>query len=95
MFEIKKLFVSARSATLELSDGGLYNTRKPYRVIVNGEEHGTAETVVHSIYGLWPDTKYTLKVFDGSKEVGRASIHQGGILHAQRPPLRRGGRRRA
>ena len=74
MFEIKKLFVSARSATLELSDGGLYNTRKPYRVIVNGEEHGTAETVVHSIYGLWPDTKYIIKVFDEGRELGRITL---------------------
>ena len=49
MMEIRKLFVSARSATLELPDGGLYHTNRAYRVLVNGEEHGTAETVVHSI----------------------------------------------
>ena len=74
MFEVKKLFVSARSATIELPDGGLYNTKKPYELTLNGEAAGTAETVVHSIYGLWPDTKYTLKVWDGSKEMGRVTF---------------------
>ena len=70
MFEVKKLFVSARSVTLELPDGGLYNTKKPYRILVNGEEWGTACTVVHSIYGLWPDTKYVVKVLDENGECG-------------------------
>ena len=74
MFEVKKLFVTARSVTLELPDGGLYNTKQPYRILVNGEEWGTANTVVHSIYGLWPDTKYVVKVLDESGEVGRIAF---------------------
>lgn len=74
MFEIKKLFVSARSATLELPDGGLYHTKKPYRVLVNGGEQSMAKTVVHSIYGLWPDTKYTVQVLDEETEVGRIAF---------------------
>ena len=74
MFEVKKLFVTARSVTLELPDGGLYNTKQPYRILVNGEEWGTANTVVHSIYGLWPDTKYVVKVLDESGEVGRITF---------------------
>ncbi len=75
MFEVKKLFVSARSATVELPDGGLYSTVKPYRLTLNGKEAGEAASVVHSIYGLWPDTAYTLKVWDGEREVGRVSFH--------------------
>ncbi len=74
MFEVRKLFVSARSITVELPDGGLYNTKKPYRLLLNGEAVGTAETVVHTLYGLWPDTKYTLKAYDGGKEVGRLAF---------------------
>ena len=54
MLEVKKLFVSSRSVTLEVPDGGLYHTRKAYRVLVNGAAYGTADTVVYSIYGLWP-----------------------------------------
>ena len=74
MFEIRKLFVSARSATIELPDGGLYNTQKPYRVLLNGQDWGTADTVIHSLYGLWPDTRYVVKVIDGEKEVGRIAF---------------------
>ena len=74
MFEIRKLFVSARSATIELPDGGLYNTKQPYRVLVNGEDWGSADTVVHSLYGLWPDTKYVVKVLDEKGEVGRITF---------------------
>ena len=74
MIEVKKLFVSARSVTLELPDGGLYNTVKPYRILVNGQECGMADTVVYSIFGLWPDTKYVVKVVDGTAEVGRIAF---------------------
>ena len=74
MFDIKVLFVSGRSVTIEIADGGLYNTVKPYRVAVNGADFPQAETVIHSIYGLWPDTAYTVQVFDGECVVGSASF---------------------
>ena len=72
MLDIKVLFVSGRSATIEIPDGGLYHTLKPYRVAVNGAEVQPAETVVHSMYGLWPDTEYTVQVFDGDEVIGSA-----------------------
>ncbi len=75
MIEIRKIFVSARSATIELPDGGLYHTKKPYQITVNGQPYGTADTVVTSIYGLWPDTKYTIKLFDDGREFGRIKLH--------------------
>ena len=67
--ETKVLFVSSRSVTVEIADGGLYQTVKPYRLLLNGQDAGTAETVVTSLYGLWPDTEYTLSVLDGENEV--------------------------
>ena len=70
MLDIKKLFVSSRSVTLEVPDGGLYHTQKPYRVLVNGAAYGIADTVVHSIYGLWPDTDYAVTILDGEAEIG-------------------------
>ena len=73
--ELFKLFVSARSATLTLADGGLYATKKPYRLTLNGEDAGIADTVVTSLYGLWPDTKYTLRVWDGEKLAAKLSFH--------------------
>ena len=68
--EIRMLFVSARSATIELADGGLYNTKNTYRLTLNGLEIGAEDTVVHSVYGLWPETEYVLKAYDGAEEVG-------------------------
>jgi len=73
--EIKKLFVSGRSATVQIPDGGLYATKKSYRLTLNGEEAGKAETVITSLYGLWPDTKYTLRVYDGEELLGKLSFH--------------------
>ena len=73
MMTIKTLFVTARSATLELPDGGLYNTVRAYQVLVNGQAWGEMNTVVHSIYGLWPDTDYTVQIFDGNEEIGRTA----------------------
>lgn len=75
MMELSKIFVSGRSATFKLADGGKYNTLKPYTLTLNDEPWGTADTVITSIYGLWPDTKYTLRVFDGEKEVEKLSFH--------------------
>ena len=66
--ELKLLFVSGRSATVEIADGGLYQTIKPYRLLLNGRDAGAADTVVTSLYGLWPDTAYTLSVLDGEDE---------------------------
>ena len=75
MMELFKLFVSARSVTVTLADGGLYATKKPYRLTLNGEDAGMADTVVTSLYGLWPDTKYTLRVWDGDKLAAKLSFH--------------------
>ena len=67
--EMKKLFQSARSVTVQLEDGGLYASRKPYRLTLNGQEAGAADTVVTSLYGLWPETKYYLQAWDGETVV--------------------------
>lgn len=75
MMEVKKLFVSGRSVTIQIPDGGLFSTVKPYRLTLNGQEAGTATTVITSLYGLWPDTKYVLKVFDGEEQVGKVAFH--------------------
>ena len=74
MFEVRRLFSSSRSVTVEIPDGGLYHTKKPYRVLVNGKEHGMAGTVVYSIYGLWPDTDYTVQILDDGGEIGRIAF---------------------
>lgn len=68
------LFVSGRSAALMIEDGGLYETLKPYRLVLSGEERGTVSRVITSVYGLWPDTDYTAEVYDGQTLVGSVSF---------------------
>ena len=69
------LFVSGRSAALQLEDGGLYNTLKPYTLRINGERCVTTVQVVTNLYGLWPDTEYTVEVLDGEEQAAVISFH--------------------
>ncbi|NLO86302.1 MAG: glycoside hydrolase family 28 protein [Clostridiales bacterium] len=62
--KIQHLFTSARSATFAFLDGGLYETKKAYQLTLNGEPHCEATTVVTSLFGLQPSTKYELEVWD-------------------------------
>ncbi len=75
MCEVRKLFLSARSAAIEVQDGGLYHTVKPYRILVNGDDWGTTDTVVTSVYGLWPDTRYNIQIMDGDEELAHIRLH--------------------
>lgn len=69
------LFVSARSASFALDDGGLYHTKRPYRLLLNGRDAGLAQTCVFSLFGLSPDTRYTLEVMDGAQPLAEAAFH--------------------
>ena len=71
---LELLFVSGRSVTVQLEDGGLYHTQRPYRLLLSGEEVGTLDTVVKSIYGLWPDKAYTLEAYDGDTRVAQLAF---------------------
>lgn len=73
--EMTKLFVSGRSAAFRVADGGLYHTTKPYALLLNGKPWGMTETVITSIYGLWPDTDYLLQVMDGDMLVAEETFH--------------------
>lgn len=72
---LKQLFIGSRSAALELADGGLYQTQKTYRLELNGKPWGECGTVTFSVYGLWPDTDYALRVLDGMVCVASAAFH--------------------
>lgn len=60
--EIELLTKTARSATLKFADGGIYNTKEPYLLTLNGEQVQETDTVVTSLFGLKPDTEYALTV---------------------------------
>lgn len=57
---LKSLFVSGRSITAEIEGTTLYHLDQPQPLMLNGEAAGTAETTVFTLYGLLPDTEYTL-----------------------------------
>ena len=73
--EIKLLTVSARSATFEIADGGLYYTTEGYQVYLNGSLVKEATTVVTSVFGLKPQTSYELSVRKANgEEVGNITF---------------------
>lgn len=49
-----------RSAVIEIKDGGIYYTAEPYDVYVNGEWYKTTNRVITSIFGLKPQTEYSI-----------------------------------
>ena len=68
--EIIHVMNTARSAVMEIRDGGRYDTKKPYRVLVNGKETLTTEKTIVSLYGLQPDTEYNVEIMDGAEKAG-------------------------
>lgn len=57
----KLLWVNARAAAVELADGGAYETLETYTLRLNGEPAGETNRTVTSLYGLKPETDYTLE----------------------------------
>ena len=72
--EIIHITNTARSAVLEIRDGGRYYTKTPYRICVNGEELLTAEKTIISLNNLLPDTLQKVEVFDGETKVCEVSF---------------------
>lgn len=64
--DIRLVMKTARSVSLALEDGGIYQTKEKYKILVNGKEEQSTDTVITSIYGLRPDTEYTVGVIDGA-----------------------------
>ncbi len=72
--ELKVLFSTARSATIEIADGGKYNTQKEYRLTLNGKDRGTTNVVITNLFGLKPDEEYELKVYSGEEAAAAVSF---------------------
>ena len=68
--EIKTVMYTARSAVIEIRDGGRHFTRRPYRVVVNGQEVMKTEKTVSSLFGLKPQTLYRVEIYDGERQLG-------------------------
>lgn len=61
-FEVRILFHSARTAVLEIVDGGRYETVRPYRIFVNEDEPFETTHTVNNLFGLKPDSTVTVRV---------------------------------
>lgn len=59
--DIRLVMKTARSAAVELDDGGKYETLETYRLFLNQEEIKETNTVITSLFGLRPDTVYLLE----------------------------------
>ena len=55
--EIRHIMHTARSATIEIADGGRYFTKQPVALRVNGEPSLTTEKTITSLFSLKPDQK--------------------------------------
>lgn len=72
--EILHVMNTARSAVIEIKDGGRHFTLRPYRIFVNGREEKTTEHTITSLYGLQPDTMQLVEVYDGETKAGEVSF---------------------
>lgn len=66
---LRLLLVTPRSATIELSHTGKYETDQKFTTYVNGKQVDAGDTVVRSVFGLVPEHEYELTVIseDGRK----------------------------
>lgn len=76
--EIRLIMRTARSVSFSLDDGGIYETKKTYSIILNGKEHCQTKTVITSLYGLAPDTEYRMEIMD---EAG--AVVGGTVFHTE------------
>lgn len=70
--EILHIMHTARSAVIEIKDGGRYFTLRTYQLRVNGIAYGETDRTVTSVFNLKPDTKYRVEVYDGEVKLGEA-----------------------
>ncbi|MBQ9197642.1 MAG: glycoside hydrolase family 28 protein [Clostridia bacterium] len=85
------LYISSRSATVLLDREGDYYASSRVRLRLNGEDIGTEDRSVCSLFGLWPDTEYVLEglaegrpaeslVFRTAKEACTLNVRRFGAL---------------
>lgn len=68
--QVRLVFCTARSATLEIKDGGRYFTRTPYRVLVNGKEALLTKNTVFSLFDLQPGADQRVEIFRQDEKAG-------------------------
>ena len=72
--EIRHIMHTARSATIEIADGGRYFTKQPVELRVNGEPSLTTEKTITSLFSLKPDQKYVVEAYVNGEKQGEVSF---------------------
>ncbi|MCD8380853.1 MAG: glycoside hydrolase family 28 protein [Lachnospiraceae bacterium] len=67
---ISLVMSTARSAVIEIEDGGRYFTKKPYEIKLNGSVYGKTDRTITNLFNLKPETQYLAEIYDGEKVVG-------------------------
>ncbi len=66
---MKLIYTSSRSCTVLIDADGDALARKPYQITVNGMPVENRQRSVLSLFGLWPDTEYTVSCkMEGQEE---------------------------
>ena len=61
--EFKAIYNTSRCITFEIADGGIYDTKETYELVLNGGIRLKADKVINTIYNLEPDTVYEAELF--------------------------------
>ena len=72
--EIRHIMHTARSATIEIADGGRYFIKQPVELRVNGEPSLTTEKTITSLFDLKPDQKYVVEAYVNGEKQGKVSF---------------------
>ncbi len=72
--EIVHVMNTARSAVIEIKDGGRFFSLNQYTIYINGEYYGTTDKVITSLFDLKPDHKYVVEVYREVEKVGEVSF---------------------
>ncbi|MCD8326125.1 MAG: glycoside hydrolase family 28 protein [Lachnospiraceae bacterium] len=67
---ITLIMSTARSAVIEIEDGGRYFTKKPYLVRLNGKLYGETDRTITNLFDLKPETQYLAEIYDGEELAG-------------------------
>lgn len=65
--KVSCIFKTARCVTIEIEDGGIFQTEGLYEIYINDVFYGTTDRVITSVYGLKPDTLYRIRVVKGDE----------------------------
>jgi len=73
--EFKEIFITARCITFEIADGGIYNTKENYELVLNEEIHYKTNKVIDTVYDLVPDTEYKVELINTNTGLSCTTLH--------------------